>query len=289
MAFLEHAPTQTLFQFCSVEGFRGIVASKSLWYTDLQSSNDPRELKLGFEHFMDAVNFVRKHDYAGADGRFLQVIPYQLIKEHERQQAFCACFSLLGDALPMWREYGDDYRGMAIGFRPTAIISMPGRVQRARYLNPDTADDFRRLVRDIAANFDPDHSPNDLSYWVNAASSVLAALTALKHHTWEYEKEIRLVFAQGRDADPSIPISNYTDGKPIFFEKPLSRIRGNECVEYKVFRFGRLKHGAFDFSRAIARVVIGPRCELSIDDVKSEMQKNGFVGFDTIRSECYIR
>jgi hypothetical protein len=60
MAFLEHTPKQTLYQFCSVDGFRGIVTSRALWYTDLQSANDPRELKLGFEHFIEAVEFVRE-------------------------------------------------------------------------------------------------------------------------------------------------------------------------------------------------------------------------------------
>jgi hypothetical protein len=189
----------------------------------------------------------------------------------------------------MWREYGDEYRGVAIGFRPTAIISMPGRIQKVRYLNPDAAEDFRRLVRDIASNFDPDHSADDVVYWVTATTSVLAAVTALKHHTWEYEREIRFIFAQARKADRKIPISQFEDGTPIFWEKPLSRVRGTERVEYKTFQFGRRRRGTCDFSRAIARVVIGPRCELSIGDVSSKLQKNGFGDFDVVRSECYIR
>jgi hypothetical protein len=249
MAFLEHTPKQTLYQFCSVAGFKGIVASKSLWYTDLQSSNDPRELTLGFEHFIDAMEFVREQDYPGSDGRFLHMIEQELVKQHAHQTFFCACFTLQEDVLPMWREYGGGGLGIAIGFRPTAIISMPGRIQKVRYLNPDTPDDFRRLVRDIAGYFDPVHSPSDVWYWVNAATSVLAALTALKHHTWEHEKEIRNVFAQSPVGDRSTVISMHSDGTKIFWEKPLSRTRGNDYVEYKTFQFGRRKDGAFDFSR----------------------------------------
>jgi hypothetical protein len=288
MAFLEHTPQQTLYQFCSLDGFKGIVASKALWYTDLQSSNDPRELKLGFEHFIDAIEFVREQDYPGPDGRFLQIVAHELVKEHETRQFFCACFSLLEDLLPMWREYGDGCRGIAIGFRPTAIISMPGRIQKVRYLNPDTPDDFRRLVRDIAGYFDPAHSANDIKYWLHAATSVLSALTALKHHTWEYEKEVRIICTQSPNADRSIPLSWHADGTEIFWKKPLSRTRGNECVEYKSFQFGRRKDGVFDFSRAIARVIVGSRCELPIDEVTSELRKNGFTDFDVIRSECFI-
>jgi hypothetical protein len=288
MAFLEHTPKQTLYHFCSLDGFRGIVASKGLWYSGLQSSNDPRELKLGVEHFIDATAFVREQDYPGPDGHFLQMIANELLKQHANRQFFCACFSLVEDALPMWREYGNGCRGVAIGFRPTAIISMPGRIQRVRYLNPDTPDDFRRLVRDIGGYFDPTHSANDIRYWLNAATSVLAALTALKHHTWEYEKEVRIIFTQTPNADRSIPLSWHADGTEIFWEKPLSRIRGNECVEYRSFRFGRHKDGVFDFSRAIARVVVGSRCELPIDEVTSELRKNGFTDFDVVKSECFI-
>jgi len=288
MAFLEYTPKQTLFQFCSIDSFRSVLASKVIWCTDLESSNDPRELKLGIQHFIEAVNFVRRVEYSGPAGQFLDKIADELTSGSRRQQAFCACFTLLSDELPMWREYGDNCRGVAIGFRPTAIISMPGRIQRVRYLNADTAEDFRRLIRELVSHFDPKHSPNDVKYWVTATSSLLAAMTALKHHTWDYEKEIRFVFMQGRNADPKIPISYFADGKPIFWEKPLSRTRAAELIEYKAFQFGRRRQ-ANDPSRSISQVVIGPRCELSTDEVIAELRKNGFEEFSVTSSECSVR
>jgi hypothetical protein len=59
MAFLEYRPTQTLYQFSSVEGLKGIATSKELWCSDLSTANDPRELTLGHEHFLNAIEFVR--------------------------------------------------------------------------------------------------------------------------------------------------------------------------------------------------------------------------------------
>jgi hypothetical protein len=101
MAFLEYNPTQGLYQFCSVESFRKLIASKVIWCTDLDSANDPRELKLGYQHFVDALKFVRRNEYKGHAGDFLANIAEALISGHARQQFFCACFSLLEDALPM--------------------------------------------------------------------------------------------------------------------------------------------------------------------------------------------
>ena len=71
MAFLEYRPTQTLYQFCSVESFRAILKSKSIWCSDLEEANDPRELKLGFEHFVSALKFVRENELKGDAGAFL--------------------------------------------------------------------------------------------------------------------------------------------------------------------------------------------------------------------------
>src|SRR4030095_2663784 len=126
-----------------------------------------------------------------------------------------------------WREYGDSYRGVAIGFRPSAITSMPGRIQKVKYLNANLAEGYRQLIREIASEFDPDHSPNDIMYWVTAGSSILAAITALKNNTWEYEKGVRFVFAQVI-ADPGSdwPVSLFSDETPVYWQAPLSRQRG---------------------------------------------------------------
>jgi hypothetical protein len=236
------------------------------------------------------MKFVRENEYEGQASDSLAKLIVDLTGGRARQQFFSACFSLQGDALPMWREYGDNYRGVAIGFRPTAIISMPGRIQKVKYLNPNRIEEFRRLVRDILSQFDPAHSPADIRYRALASSSILSAITALKHHSWEYEQEIRFVFAQVRvAADKNHPISYFSDGSPIYWEAPLTRYRGDKLIEYKAFQFGRRKLGTYNVSRAIAQVVIGPRCELSLEEAKSELQENGFEDVDIVRSDCEIR
>ncbi|MDP3077102.1 DUF2971 domain-containing protein [Bradyrhizobium sp.] len=244
---------------------------------------------MGVQHALDAMKFLRENEYKGHVGEFLEEIIIQLKDGNIAQQFFCACFSLLKDALPMWREYGSNYGGVAIGFRPSAITSMPGRIQKVKYLNANTAEGYRQLVREIANEFRSDRSP-DVLYRVTAITSILAAITALKHQTWEYEKEVRFVFAQVRaNSGNVIPVSGFSDGTPIYWEAPLTRRRGATVVNYKAFRFGRRKQKGYEFSRAIAQVVIGPRCELTVEETKSELQGNGFEGVDVVRSNCEIR
>jgi hypothetical protein len=236
------------------------------------------------------MKFVRENEYKGAIGTFLVGIQKHVAEYRDTQQTFCSCFSPVKDDLPMWREYGSNYAGVAIGFRPTAITSMPGRIQKVKYLNPDTTEDFRRHVRDIAAKFDPERSPADFMYWMDAGVSSFTSITALKHHSWAYEKEVRFIHVQVRETKKENPqIAEFSDETPVFWSKPLSRPGQNGSVDYKAFPFGRRKDQTSDSTRAIDRIVIGPRCTLTEADIRTLLEKNGYAGFEIEKSDCQIR
>ena len=295
MAFLEYHPTQTLFQYCSPEAFFGILQSKHLWFSDLASANDPREIRLGHTHFIEALKSVCDKEFRGERGQFLSVLAERLAEYRTTGQAFSCCFSLVGDELPMWGAYGANYSGLAIGFRPTALIELPCRIQKVTYLDENTPEDFKRLVLEIAGQFDATRNPDDLIYWVDAVAYAFAAMTALKHSTWSYEKEVRLVHARriqppDENEDKIFSITDYfPDGKPVWWSQPLERTNGTRAVKYLEFPFGRFRNGAFDPSRAIERIVIGPNCPLSLSDVTDAMRQLGYERFEVAKSICEIR
>ena len=130
----------------------------------------------------------------------MDILGEYLARIHTSQRLFCCCFSLVRDELPMWNAYGDNYGGFAIGFRPTSLFKMPCRVQKVRYLRENTIEEFKNIVLDLATKFDAlDRGADDLSYWITATSSILAAMTALKHMTWSYEQEVRLVYRERKN------------------------------------------------------------------------------------------
>jgi len=295
MAFLEYQPRQTLYKYCSLDGFFGILESKRLWLTDLASANDPREIRLGYEKFIEALKSVRHNEYQGEKGFFLSILAGKLAPYHENIQAFCCCFSLAADELPMWGAYGDNYSGLAIGFRPTAIFGIPGRFQKVKYVDKNTDDDFRQLALDIAATLDANRNPSNQEYWISASVAAFTRITALKHTTWAYEREARLVHIQTiqpPDKNDDVKFS-YTglwpDGKPVTWNKPLGRKNGDSSVDYLEFPFGRFQNEAFNSSRAIEKVILGPNCPLSDDEVIAMMQKHDFENFEVNRSVCQIR
>ena len=295
MAFLEYRPDRTLFQYCTPESFLGIVESKNLWFSDLASANDPREIRLGYEHFVDVVNWVRNNKYPGERGEFLSKLADELTIYHAHSQAFCCCFSLAVDELPMWAAYGANYGGLAIGFRPTAVIDMPSRIQKVIYVNENTEEDFRKLILEIAAAFNVNQDSNDFNYRISATVGAHAAMTALKHATWNYEREVRMVHMQSnsppdKDGDPIFSITDLLpDGRPLTWTKPLERASSGKIVNYLQYPFGRFRDGAFDPSRSIEKVIVGPSCPLSISDVTEAMRTNGFDSFEVAKSICEIR
>jgi hypothetical protein len=295
MAFWEYRPTRTVFQYCSVEGFKGIIKSKSLWFSDLASANDPREIRLGFDRFMNALKaLIREDNSKDQKADHIREFITRIERHHNNVRIYCCCFSLVADSLPMWGAYASNYGGISIGFRPTSFSDMPVRVQRVTYLNENTDNDFLLVTSEIVARLEWSPYGRQMGE-VFAAAEALTQMTALKHNTWSYEHEIRLLYVQSERAPENLndPILSVTgvmpDGRPMRWTKPLQRISAGSTINYVAFPFGRWRDGLFDARRAIETVIIGPKCVLGQEEVVALMNNEGFQDFSVTKSDCQIR
>jgi hypothetical protein len=295
MAFLQYRPTATMYQYTSVEGFFGIVKSKRLWLSDLASANDPRELVLGHQKVIDSLTWLLEHGNKGKKAsrlrRFIEITHAYF----EATKAFSCCFSMAIDELPMWGAYGAQYGGIALGFRPAAVLGMTARVQKVRYIDPTSDDSLRTLAGEIAGQLDRMNSTKDWNAWISAlaGADAMAAVTAVKHVTWAYEKEIRLVHVRSAE-QPSglralVPLVDLPNGKSLRWTPPLVRQVRGQTIHYLEFPFGRVRDGKFDAARSLRRVIIGPNCPLTTNDVDSALMENGFVDYEVVHSQCQIR
>jgi len=294
MAFLEYRPETTLFHYTSVAGFKGIIDSKNLWFSDLLKTNDPREIHLGHEMVTDAITFVRHNDFPGERGLPISVLAGKLASYIEKGGILSCSFSHIGDALPMWRAYGDDYQGIAIGFRPTAIIDMPIRIQRVKYLPEASAENLIELVREFVPPLVHSHAGGSPEDWISATVEIMSAIVSCKHNTWDYEKEIRGTHAAvGVDgsvdmAGNPIPAYEYPDGEKLFSDLKTRKSENGE-VRYLSLPFGKYKDGKHHPRKAIARAIIGPKSPLEKEEVAEMLEAAGFEGFEVVNSDCLIR
>ncbi|QSX29701.1 DUF2971 domain-containing protein [Shewanella cyperi] len=91
-----------------------ILESKVLWLSDILKMNDPGEYTAGFEivksvfkqKFPDHLDWLERNHFIGKDKKTLLL---------------SCSFSKQKDDLGQWRAYGDDSKGVAIGFTPEII------------------------------------------------------------------------------------------------------------------------------------------------------------------------
>jgi hypothetical protein len=195
----------------------------------------------------------------------------------------------------MWTTYGGQHGGLSIGFRSKALLDMVARVQLVKYVDEKSDIDYRNLLRQALQNVDRRFPPDSIFNQVGPVVGAFALLTAHKHKSWAYEQEVRLVYAQR--TIPPLPgeheffssVGELPNGQFAKWKKPLERLGLNGIMHYHEFPFGRFKNGNYDPTRAIAEVIIGPKCAMSIDDVTAVMAINGFKDFSVVKSACQIR
>ncbi|KQX40397.1 hypothetical protein ASD04_07160 [Devosia sp. Root436] len=290
MAFFEYQPTSTIYQYTSAEGFEAIVAGKKLWFSDVIAANDPREIKLGQQHFLEAVKSIKDNEVDGVTSQALHAFAARLMKYQRESTCFTCCFTMNADNLPMWGSYGANYTGLAIGFRPTALAAVPARVQRVNYLDEETPAGFKELALQVALDLLRPGADAELFATVRA----FAGVTALKHDTWSHEREIRMIYNQRHmKPDSREPITFLTaehpDGQMVEWREPFVREVNGREVKYVEFPFGRYSSGAIDPRKAIATVVMGPNCKLGREEVEALLVGNAFFDFKIVASDCQIR
>ena len=79
------------------------------------------------------------------------------------------------------------------------------------------------------------------------------------------------------------------DNEEWGWSEPLERQSGGQTIRYLAFPFGRYRNKLFEPAEAIGRVILGPKCTLSVDQTTSMLQACGFRGFQIARSNCQIR
>jgi hypothetical protein len=118
-------PPGHLFHYTDLEGVKGIFTSRMLWLSKFTATNDISEIKLAIEHFQTFA--ARKAGaLAGGEGAFLRKAAAQL--EGFRRTNIClASFCEQHDLLSQWRSYGNDGRGVALGFNSARLLEVAER------------------------------------------------------------------------------------------------------------------------------------------------------------------
>ena len=111
----------TIFHYCGVDSFFGIMRDKGIWLSHCRFMNDYAEYVGVLRRARDYLNGLT---LSGPQLDFRNAL--QHLSTLTDESPYLACFSSEADLLSQWRAYADDGAGFAIGFS-TNLISSPLR------------------------------------------------------------------------------------------------------------------------------------------------------------------
>lgn len=240
----EFAPPEHLFHYTDLDGVKGILSSKSLWMSKFTASNDISEITLAISHFQ---NFVasRVGALAEAEGEFLREAAAQL--DGFRRTNICvASFCEQPDLLSQWRSYGNDGRGIALGFDTRTLLDLAQRnslrLWRCVYdqaLHVRISNDLVTMLLESFRAARPATSAQRRELIAQFNATFLLVAPVIKDHRFAEEQEWRLISG------------------PVAFDHPrmLAVFAGNHASVKLSLPLAR---EARETSSLISRVVIGP-------------------------------
>lgn len=122
-----------LYHYCSCNAFAGIVSTKSLWLSDLFSTNDSEEHRWLRKLATEVIESEVKQPTRAWDEATLRILQAMPVDCDEIGDIYLGCFSRRDDSLGQWRAYAGDGHGVAIGFSKAFMAAKQERMGR-RYL-----------------------------------------------------------------------------------------------------------------------------------------------------------
>jgi len=111
--------SKMLFHYTTIEGLRGIIENRSLWFTDIDSVNDPMELHYGKKIIEDEISKQIKKQKNENIISMLKDIQMDLDSLTKKiiHRPFIACFCENDNLLSQWRGYSAGNGGYCLGFQ----------------------------------------------------------------------------------------------------------------------------------------------------------------------------
>lgn len=287
MAFLEYKPFKPYFHYTSLEGFKGIITSKKLWFSSLNGSNDPREVVLGHSKIMQALKRVRHDLYPGHRGFFISILAGMLTSAMKTQKIYTTSLTSLNDSIPLWREYGSRGKGVAMGFKPRALRDIHCRIHKVHYIPSADDDNMVQLVADFIRSMENlgfEDDPKQLfatghaDIRISVITSLLSVMHSVKTGAWRYEDELRLSFASGDPVEGNwegVAVTELPNGQPVLWQPPLIRPAPRGDVQYYEIPYGRFSSGEYDPKNAFSEIVIGPNADVAVEEIEKFLATAG--------------
>jgi hypothetical protein len=234
----------------SYEALMSILASQTLWASDIRSLKDTTEFEHGIPICNDALGLIRdahlrQHVYLAKQG----------LAERFRHRTFVSCFSTRPNLQFQWETYADEQRGFLISFESLVISNLASpqgyMLMPVEYGRDAQADRARRAVVRAIDDLNgalPGLSVREVTWTIQSRFVLLASelfffCASFKAPKFRQEHEWRLIYSRHRDESGALAINRRTSTE--------------RAIDYVVIDLNR----RYDHQRlpSVAAIRVGPR------------------------------
>lgn len=314
---------KSIYHYCSLETFSQIIKNKTIRLSDLNKTNDYMEKKWGKDLLYgvlcdelkrNGIDMNLKEDYWYSDNahNHLEQLENE-IKLFLKHQTLIVCFSKDPDMLSQWRAYGDDGKGVSVGFD----VSMLKRALKGEkhlfigdviYRKDKQIDALRKGLFTPAFDymrgmFEAEQvrcSDVYNEYFINEFDCFCEVLdrdaekvfSFMKNPAFKEEKEVRIIYNTGIDdeMEDSYFLELACQEKMIGASKKMKLLP----IQYAVRDDKLIAHADLSFEKmikdgVITEITLGPKAKVSRDDVYKYLLVNGIYGVDVKESQASYR
>ena len=287
-----------VFHYCSIETFFAIVTNKTLRLSDVVKSNDDLEVmwmkkvilemieneNMLYEYFDERIRKIVSLD--GYKAKLQEKIERFFERKEVKSKFFAICFSGLEseDRLSQWRGYGDDGKGVAIGFSRDIL----DKTKKKFILNADKSKvEFRKVEYKIEnqkkiirqfwneqiaiANKTLNNIEVDFELWIiESFYKLYGQAIFMKSPFFEEENESRIVYEIETEHKNDCEEKENELYNRMKIKDGEVVIRNGNIVEYYDIDISKLLDGF------IKKIILGPKCKVEIEDIKMLLERNGF-------------
>lgn len=272
-----------IYHYCTVETFKNILKSKVLWLCNLIDSNDDEEVIRTFVNLWEGVKKkLRQTDLSSEMlDQVFETIDAQYKIEIKVDPPYGICFCQKDDLLFQWKEYGDNTRGLSLGFDINWFMNNDGIKQQKPHPNSIQSNAIgcdnviyhsEDVEKKLAGICYEALKRQGASAWIRSIRPTFKHYSAfIKNPTFKPESEIRIVYYPMEEenfSEKDVNISDLKTNIKKHYEIPW--INGN--------------------SQALKSICIGHNCDLKETDIRRLLEENGVkTDIEIKQSECSYR
>lgn len=277
-----------IYHYCTMDSFYEIIRSKKIRLGDLTTMNDPTELGLRNVHWANEIFNAYKKNYFEFNytvngmncgmKEYLQLLSLQnTIFQNGRYNDlyFALCMSKKGDDLNQWRVYGDNGKGVCIGFKEDKIIEFKDNNPNFDYKDMEYIDiHLKKIVEKIAESilfkikdlYENNKQDELLQFSYNIFPDIEQFILSYKDKTYEQESETRLIYKYHTDK--------------VLVNNPIEKLLDDDIINLKTYKSHNIIKVAKELEidkLGITSITLGPINYTPIQNLIIFLVQNGVV------------